>query len=87
MDHRLLVARLVVGELVPVLLERLSDAGDVAVSEDAEGTGEQALLHPVALDVLVGQEPDQRLRCSQTYRVQVISSSPVQAVLSSRLCR
>src|SRR5215208_1681843 len=86
-DHRLLVPRLVVGELVPILLERLSDSGDVAVSEDAEGTGEQALLHPVALDVLVGQEPDQRLRCRQTYRVQVISSSPVQAIFSSCLCR
>ena len=42
--HRLLVARRVVGQQVVVLLQRLAEAGDVAVAEDAEAAGEEALL-------------------------------------------
>ena len=61
MDHALLVAGHVVGELVRVLAQGLADAGDVAVAEDAEAAGEQALLPAVALAVLVGQELDQGL--------------------------
>ena len=61
-DHRLLVARRVVGQQVVVLLQRLAEAGDVAVAEDAEAAGEEALAPPVALDVLGGEEADERLR-------------------------
>ena len=61
MDHRLLVAREHVGHLVARLEQRLTDAGDVAVAEDAEAAGDQPLLDPVALGVLVRQEADERL--------------------------
>ena len=44
--HRLLVAGLVEGEQVGVLLERLAEPGDVAVAEDAEAAGEEALRAP-----------------------------------------
>ena len=67
MHHRLLVAALVVAK-VGVLLERLADAGDVAVAEDAEAAGEEGLLHAVALDVLLLEEGDQRLGHRQAYR-------------------
>src|SRR3954454_17688185 len=66
MDHRLLVARLVVAELVPVLQERLADTGDVAVAEDAEGAGEERVrLGPVARRALGGQEADDLLADGQ----------------------
>ena len=38
------------------LQQRLADAGDVAVPEDAEAAGDRALLDAVALGPLVGQE-------------------------------
>ena len=60
-DHRLLVARLVERQQVAVLLQRLADAGDVAVAEDAEAAGEEALAAAVALDLLRRQESDERL--------------------------
>ena len=60
-DLRLLVARLVVAE-VGHLLQRLADARHVAVAEDAEAAGEERLSRAVALDVLVLQERDERLR-------------------------
>ena len=60
-DHRLLVARKHVGHLVALLEQRLADARHVAVPEDAEAAGDQALLDAVALGVLVAQEPDERL--------------------------
>ena len=62
MHHRLLVARLVVGEQLWALVERLADPGDVAVAEDPEAAAEEAVLHPVAFDVLLREEPDERLR-------------------------
>jgi hypothetical protein len=65
MDHRLLVARRHVAQDVRVLLQRLPDARQVAVAEDAEAAREEARPLPVALDVLGGEEPDQRLRDRQ----------------------
>jgi hypothetical protein len=47
---------------VRALQQRLSDAGDVAVAEDAEAAGEEPLLVSVALDVLGDEEADGRLR-------------------------
>ena len=44
-----------------MLAQGLADAGDVAVAEDPEAAGEQALGAAVALAVLVGQELDQGL--------------------------
>ena len=50
-----------------VLQERLADAGDVTVAEDAEGTRDEATLDAVALGVLVGQEADDCLCDSQAH--------------------
>ena len=60
-DHRLLVAGLVVGQIAAALLEGLSQAADVAVAEDAEHGRDQAARLAVALAVLCLQELDDRL--------------------------
>ena len=60
-NHRLLVTCLVVRQQVGVLVERLPDSGDVAVPEDPEAPFEEPLLDSVPLDVLRGEEPDERL--------------------------
>jgi hypothetical protein len=65
--HGLFVARLVVGEHVGVLRERLSDPGEVAVAKDAEAAFEQSMLHAVALRVLRGHEAHQGLGGSETH--------------------
>ena len=59
--HRLLVPRLVVGQQIGVLVQRLADPGDVAVAEDPEAPLEEPVLDAVALDVLRGEEPYERL--------------------------
>src|SRR6266550_7369639 len=61
MYHRLLVARLVVGDQLRPLEERFSHTGHVAVAEDAEAALDEALLHAVALRVLRREEANQRL--------------------------
>ena len=66
MHHRLLVARRLVGEQVAVLVERLSEARDVAVAEDPVAAGDQALAGAVALGLLNREEPDQRLGDRET---------------------
>jgi len=43
------------------LQERLPDAGDIAVPEDAKAASHKAALRTVTLAVLIGQEPYQRL--------------------------
>src|SRR5262249_20039918 len=72
-DHRLLVAGLVVGQragsLDLGLQQGLADAGDVAVAEDAEAAGEQLVLHAVPFAALRGEEADQRLGDGEPYRV------------------
>ena len=50
--HRLLVPALVVGQELGALVERLADAADVAVAEDAEAAAEEAVLDAVPLDML-----------------------------------
>jgi len=52
-DHCLLVARLVVAEGPRCLLQRLADAGDVAVAEDAPTAGEEGVFDAVAFNILV----------------------------------
>ena len=65
MDHALLVAGLVEAEVLAVLQQRLADAGDVAVTEDADGSAEERLDVPVAFDLLSSQETDDRLADGQ----------------------
>ena len=74
--HGLLVAALVVaqrllagrvGEL-GALEQRLTDARDVAVPEDAPAAGEEGVLDAVALDVLLLEESDERLGHGQPGR-------------------
>ena len=62
MHHPLLATSLVIGEELRALVQRLPDPGDVAVAEDPEAAAEEAVLDPVALDVLRGEEADERLR-------------------------
>ncbi len=64
-DHALLVAGLVEAEVLAVLQQRLADAGDVAVTEDADGAAEERLDVTVAFDPLSGQETDDRLADGQ----------------------
>ncbi|CAM5681362.1 hypothetical protein SVIOM74S_07859 [Streptomyces violarus] len=63
--HGLFVAALVVRHRVGVFQERLADAGDVAVAEDAPGGADEPLPDAVAFGVLGGEETDQRLRDGQ----------------------
>jgi hypothetical protein len=63
--HRLLVARGKEAEQVGPLVQRLPDAGDVAVAEDPEAAAEEAAPFAVALDGLRRQEADERLRSGQ----------------------
>ena len=51
-----------------MLEQRLADAGDVAVPEDAEAAAEEPVPDAVALDVLGGEEADERLRGRQPGR-------------------
>ena len=50
-----------------MLLQRLAEPGEVAVPEDAEAAAEEAPALAVALDLLHGQEPHQRLRDGQPH--------------------
>ena len=65
MHHRLLVPALVVGQELRALVERLADAADVAVAEDAEAAAEEAVLDAVPLDVLRREEAQEGLRRRQ----------------------
>ena len=67
MHHPLFVPPLVIGEEVAVLVQRLPDAGDVAVPEDAEAAGEEPLPRAVSLRPLVDEELDDRLPDRQPY--------------------
>ena len=66
-DHRLLITAQVVGK-VRILLERLTNARDVAVSEDAEAPGEESALVTVARYELGFQELNDGLRRGQPSR-------------------
>ena len=71
-DHPLLVAALVVRHRVWVgqllLEQRLPEARDVAVPEDAEHALDQTVLHAVTLAALRDEEADDRLSHGQTRR-------------------
>ena len=65
--HPLLAARLVVGQELRALVQRLADPGHVAVPEDPEAAAEEPVLDAVALDVLRREEADERLRGGQPH--------------------
>ncbi len=71
MHHALLVARLVVAQGAGVLLQRLADAGDIAVPENTPAPGEERSLDAVTLDLLLGEEQDERLGHGQCSRCHV----------------
>jgi hypothetical protein len=85
--HRLLVARLVVREKLRALVERLAEAGDVAVPEDPEAAAEEALLDAVALDELRGEEPEQGLPRGETDRRGAATwrAAPLRVLLQAQL--
>ncbi len=56
MDHRLLIAGLVVWQVLAVLVESLADTGDDAMPEDAEHSRDEAALVAISLAVLHLQE-------------------------------
>jgi hypothetical protein len=68
-DHRLLVAALVIGQGSRFgelgLQQGLPHAREVAVPEDAQAAREEPVLRAVALGHLSGEEPDDRLRDGQ----------------------
>ena len=68
-DHRLLVAGLAIRQESRRrqlgLEQRLPHPGDVAVAEDPEAALDQAVARAVALGVLGGEEPDDRLADGQ----------------------
>ena len=66
-NHRLLVAGEVVGELVPGFEKRLSHSGNVAVAEDAEAAGEETVALAVALNLLGCEEAHQCLGDGQSH--------------------
>ena len=59
--------------LVAELLERLAETRDVAVPEDPPHAGDEALLRPVALDVLLRQEADDGLPDRQPNRAHSVA--------------
>ena len=69
MDHRLLVTGLAIGQQPGRrqlgLEERLPYPGDVAMAEDPEAALDQPMARAVALGVLDGKEPDDRLADGQ----------------------
>ena len=50
---------------MPALLQRLSDADDASVAENAENIVDKFMFNPVQLHKLLVEEPDQRLRHGQ----------------------
>lgn len=61
MRHALLVLALDEAEAVHFLQQSLTDAGHVAVAEDAECSAEECVVLAVALDLLHLEESDNRL--------------------------
>ena len=86
-DHPLLIAALVVRHRVWVgqllLEQRLAQARDVAMPEDAEHALDQPVLHAVTLASLRDEEADDRLSHSQTHGAhRVLPSAAVAAAVN-----
>ena len=54
--HGLFVARLKVGKVLAVLIQRLAESGDIAMAKNAEDAGNQAPLPPITLAELHGEK-------------------------------
>ena len=67
MNHGLLVAAQIVRK-VRILLQRLADAGYVAVAKNSEATRKEGKLDPVPLDILIFQKCNCGLRRRQSTR-------------------
>ena len=67
MHRPLLVAHLVVTK-VRVGQQRLPHPGHTAVAKNTEGTRKKGRFHPVVLDNLMFEKPDQGLRHGQAHR-------------------
>ena len=67
MHRPLLVAHLVVTK-VRVGQQRLPHPGHTAVAKNTEGTRKKGRFHPVVLDHLMFEKPDQGLRHGQAHR-------------------
>jgi hypothetical protein len=65
-DHCLLVPRLVVAKRW-VLVQRLPNAGDIAMPKDPKTAGEKLLLQPITFYILILQKTDERLRHGQAH--------------------
>ena len=65
MRHRLLIVGAEGRQLVAIFIERLADAGDIAMAEDRPDAAEQRQRLAVDLGLLARKEPRQRLRHRQ----------------------
>ena len=78
MHHGLFVAALVVGQLAGLvqlgLQQSLTEAGDVAVPEDAEAASKELALHAISLGILLTQELDDRLAHGESNRLRHVVS-------------
>ena len=87
-DLGLLVLRPVVGQAVDVavLLDRLAQAGDVAMPEDPPHAGDEALPATVPFHVLRGHEPNDGLTYGQSHSPhRRLLAQPIALTVSSRL--
>ncbi len=82
--HRLLVVRAVGRQLVAMPIERLADAGDVAVAEDREHAAEQRPDAGAGLGRQRRQIAHQRLRRRQPHRAAHAAASLMQAAAPRR---
>ena len=70
-----------------MLLQRLPEPGDVAVPEDAEAAREEPLRAAVALDLLGGEEADERLGDGEPSRDQRPRARPCVGIASAQASR
>jgi hypothetical protein len=61
MNHRLFVATEIIGELIAILMEGLSESPHVSVTEDPETAGEERVGVSVSGDFLSDEETDEGL--------------------------
>src|SRR6266404_2235219 len=81
-DHRLFVTRQIVSERRG-LLEGLTVSCYVAVTEDAPYSGEEGCLASIALDILLSEEPRERLRHRQSSSLHACLRSSFECIACS----
>ncbi|MBP2672768.1 MAG: hypothetical protein H6Q85_2834 [candidate division NC10 bacterium] len=65
--HALLVVPLVIGQAVRAVDQRLAEADDISVAEDAEHSTDELVLATIDVEVLVVEKPHERLRHGQSH--------------------